>query len=163
FCVLLMGVLCLLAAGTETVSRARQAALVLLLLLAAFTLELGNVLAVLVAGYMLCVNRVRSRWSSPFHALTLAATLLVPVVYTAANLADQYVHYGRAFVAGPAHEGCLSLPAGLARMASAIRLWFCASFLPAKIDLDVNNRMSIIAIHHTLSRPLALQVGIAAA
>jgi hypothetical protein len=161
FCVLFMGVFCTLAGTTQTVSRWRQAALVLLLLLAAFTLELGNVLAVLVAGYLFAINLVRRPGPRPFHGLTVLAALLVPLVYTVANLADQTYRCGHAFTAGPAHEGCLSPAAGLAGMASAVRLWSLAGFLPSKIDLGVDSRMSIVAIHHTFSGSLALQAGVA--
>ncbi|HJT76522.1 MAG TPA: hypothetical protein VJ739_04905, partial [Gemmataceae bacterium] len=129
------------------------------------TLELGNVLALLVAGYMACAYLWRRRPLAPaagaFHPLTVLGALAVPVVYTAANFADQYYRYGR-FLAGPTHEGCLSLPAGLAGMVSAAGLWLQAGLLPSKIDLGVGSRMSVVAVHPTFSRALLFQGAVAA-
>jgi hypothetical protein len=162
FCVFLLGILCLLYRCSEEVSVGRQAALVLLLLLAAFTLEPGNVLSVLVAGCMIAVN-VGRRWSPDagpgFHRLAVLGCLAVPIVYFAANLADQYRRYGH-ILAGPAHEGCLPLGAGIRGMARAAGLWLQGGFIPSKIDLTADSRMQIGAVHATLSRPLALQCGL---
>jgi hypothetical protein len=167
FSVLLVGVFCALDRCTPGASPAWQALLVLLVLLAAFTLEPGNILAVLVAGYMLCVlvreyGRGLPPMARTFRPLTLAATLAVPVLYTAANFADQYYRYGR-LLAGPAHEGCLSPWAGLEGMVSAGGLWLLGGFLPDKVDLGVGSRMGIVAIHPSFSRELFLQGAAAAA
>ncbi len=167
FSALFVGVFCTLDRCGRGASPGWQAVLVLLLLLAAFTLELGNILAVLVAGCILCVT-VRERRCSlapgarTFHPMTVAGALAAPVLYTAANLADQYYRYGR-FLAGPAHEGCLSPWAGLAGMASAGSLWLQGGLLPDKIDLGVGSRMGIVAVHPTFSRELLFQAAVAAA
>jgi hypothetical protein len=173
FCVLLISVCLLLARPREKCSRFSQSVLVLLLFLAAFTLELGNILAVLVALFMLCVNFARQRSSAPsagecevpaptgrFHGLAILGALAVPVVYTAANVADQYYRYGQT-LAGPTHEGRLPLLTGLAGMAWASRLWFETGLLPSKIDLGVDSRMSIVTIRDALTPALALQLSIA--
>lgn len=170
FCVLFLGVCCLLARSAERVTRARQAALLLLLLVSAFTLEIGNILSVLVAAYMLGFNRMRSRnpglergmeqQTGAFPPLAIAAALAVPVLYTAANLGDQYHRYGH-LVAGPAREGSLSLQEGLLGLFSAASLWLKSGFLPSKIDLGTGARMVIVAIHPTLSAELAFQLGLA--
>ncbi len=178
FCVWLLGAFCILARGPQEASGARQAALVLLLLLAAFTMEIGSVLAVLVAGYIFAHRRRpllfhREPGASAgsalapgsrltFHWLTLLGALAVPVVYTAVNLADQYARFGR-ILAGPVHEGCLSLASGLAGMFTAARLWFLSGFLPSHIDLGADSRMIITAVHPAFAPDLALQTGLALA
>lgn len=167
FCVVLLATLHVLARCAESMTRGRQWSLVLLVVLACFTLELGTVLAVLVIAYILCFNLGR-KWThdgaaaARFHYLTALGVLAAPALYTAANLTDQCYRYGRP-LAGPALEGCLSPGAGLAGMMSATGLWLQAGLLPAKVDLGVDSRMSFVAIRPTLSLELAWQGAVALA
>ena len=85
------------------------------------------------------VNRAADPPAGRFHGLTVLAALLVPVLYTGANLADQAYRCGHPLAAGPAHEGCLSLPAGLDGMASAARLWLQAAAQPQRPDRSANS------------------------
>jgi hypothetical protein len=156
FCVFMTGVFCLLGpAHPHPRPEMKHAAVVLLLLLSAFTMEFGNVLAAVVAAYML-VSRMRGR---RFHALTIAAAAAVPVVYTAANFTDQVVRYGRV-QAGPAAEGRLGLAEGCAGVCRAAGLWVQSGLIPSLIDLGADSRMSIVRVRPAAAVPV--QAGLAA-